>query len=77
MDGAALSQAVAERHPRIPVVLTTGYSKVFDQEPPWLVLRKPYRLAVLGRIIHDALHAVGSEGRGARKLIGRLDSRIL
>jgi PAS domain S-box-containing protein len=57
MDGAALAQVVAERHPRIPVVLTTGYSKVFDQEPPWPVLRKPYQLAALGRIIYDALHA--------------------
>jgi two-component system NtrC family sensor kinase len=56
MDGAALAQACAERYPRLPVVLTTGYSKVFDQEPPWPVLRKPYQLAALGRVIHDALH---------------------
>jgi PAS domain S-box-containing protein len=55
-DGAALAQIVAERYPRIPVVLTTGYSKVFDQEPPWPVLRKPYQIAALGRIIYDALH---------------------
>jgi CheY-like chemotaxis protein len=59
MDGAALAQAVADRYPRIPVVLTTGYSKVFDQEPPWPVLRKPYQIAALGRVIHDALHAAG------------------
>jgi PAS domain S-box-containing protein len=57
MDGAALAQVVAERYPRIPVVLTTGYSKVFDQEPPWPVLRKPYQIAALGRVIYDALHA--------------------
>jgi PAS domain S-box-containing protein len=57
MDGAALAQALAERHPRIPIVLTTGYSKVFDQEPQWPVLRKPYQLPALGRIIYDALHA--------------------
>jgi PAS domain S-box-containing protein len=59
MDGAALAQVVAERYPRIPVVLTTGYSKVFDQEPPWPVLRKPYQIAALGRIIYDALHSSG------------------
>jgi PAS domain S-box-containing protein len=57
MDGVALAQALAERDPRIPVVLTTGYSKVFDQEPHWPVLRKPYQIAALGRIIYDALHA--------------------
>ncbi|HJT08897.1 MAG TPA: ATP-binding protein, partial [Stellaceae bacterium] len=57
MDGAALAQVCAERYPRIPVVLTTGYSKVFDQEPPWPVLRKPYQIAALGRVIYDALHA--------------------
>jgi PAS domain S-box-containing protein len=57
MDGVALAQALAERFPRIPVVLTTGYSKVFDQEPHWPVLRKPYQIAALGRIIYDALHA--------------------
>jgi len=57
MDGVALAQALAERFPRIPVVLTTGYSKVFDQDPHWPVLRKPYQIAALGRIIHDTLHA--------------------
>ncbi|HZR60375.1 MAG TPA: PAS domain-containing protein [Xanthobacteraceae bacterium] len=56
IDGAALAQVCAERYPRIPVVLTTGYSKVFDQDPPWPVLRKPYQIAALGRVIYDALH---------------------
>jgi len=65
MDGAALAHVVAERYPRIPVVLTTGYSKVFDQEPPWPVLRKPYQIAALGRIIYDALHATKAQ----RKLL--------
>ncbi len=57
MDGAALAQVVAERYPRVPVVLTTGYSKVFDQEPAWPVLRKPYQIAALSRVIYDALHS--------------------
>jgi two-component system NtrC family sensor kinase len=59
IDGAALAQLCAERYPRIPVVLTTGYSKVFDQDPPWPVLRKPYQIAALGRVIYEALHAAG------------------
>jgi len=66
MDGAALAQVCAERYPRIPVVLTTGYSKVFDQEPPWPVLRKPYQIAALGRVIYDALHAA----KEPRALVG-------
>jgi PAS domain S-box-containing protein len=66
MDGAALAQVCAERYPRIPVVLTTGYSKVFDQDPPWPVLRKPYQIAALGRVIYDALHA----GKERRALAG-------
>jgi PAS domain S-box-containing protein len=56
MDGVTLAHVVSERYPRIPIVLTTGYSKVFDQEPPWPVLRKPYQIAALGRVLYDALH---------------------
>ena len=29
-DGLALARIVAERYPNIPVVLTTGYTKVFE-----------------------------------------------
>ena len=32
-DGVALAREVAERYPKIPIVLTTGYSKVFESEP--------------------------------------------
>jgi PAS domain S-box-containing protein len=55
-DGLALARALAERYPRIPVVLTTGYTKVFEAAPEFPVLRKPYQLALLGRVIHDALN---------------------
>ncbi len=55
-DGLALARAVADRYPRIPVVLTTGYSKVFDGGPEFPVLRKPYRISALGRVIHQALN---------------------
>jgi hypothetical protein len=44
-----------ERYPHIPVVLTTGYAKVFDSNPEFPVLRKPYQISTLGRVIHDAL----------------------
>jgi CheY-like chemotaxis protein len=54
-DGLALARTLAERCPQIPVVLTTGYTKVFDADPEFPVLRKPYQISTLGRVIHDAL----------------------
>jgi PAS domain S-box-containing protein len=54
-DGLALARMLIERYPRIPVVLTTGYAKVFDSNPEFPVLRKPYQISALGRVIHDAL----------------------
>jgi DNA-binding LytR/AlgR family response regulator len=56
-DGVALAREVADRYPHIPIVLTTGYSKVFESGPPFPVLRKPYQLAALGRVIHEALNS--------------------
>jgi PAS domain S-box-containing protein len=55
-DGLALARALAQRYPQIPVVLTTGYTKVFDADPEFPVLRKPYQVSTLGRVIHDALN---------------------
>jgi CheY-like chemotaxis protein len=57
-DGLALARTLAERCPQIPVVLTTGYTKVFDADPEFPVLRKPYQISTLGRVIHDALNPV-------------------
>lgn len=54
-DGLALANAIGARHPHIPVVLTTGYSKVFAENPGYPLLRKPYQLPALGRIIHETL----------------------
>jgi signal transduction histidine kinase len=55
-DGLALARMLIERYPRIPVVLTTGYAKVFDSNLEFPVLRKPYQISALGRVIHDALN---------------------
>jgi PAS domain S-box-containing protein len=57
-DGLALARTLAERCPQVPVVLTTGYTKVFDANPEFPVLRKPYQISTLGRVIHDALGPV-------------------
>jgi PAS domain S-box-containing protein len=55
IDGLALARTVRTKYPRIPIVLTTGYTKVFDTDPEFPVLRKPYQMAALGRIIRDEL----------------------
>ncbi len=55
IDGLALARTVSTKYPDIPVVLTTGYTKVFETDPEFPLLRKPYQIAALGRIIHDAL----------------------
>jgi PAS domain S-box-containing protein len=55
-DGLALARVVNARYPGVPVVLTTGFTKVFDSDPEFPVLRKPYQISALGRIIHEALH---------------------
>ena len=49
-DGLALGRTVSRRYPHIPVVLTTGYTKAFDSDPEFPVLRKPYQITALGRV---------------------------
>ena len=61
IDGLLLARMVKARYPDIPVVLTTGYARVFDSEPEFPVLRKPYQISTLGRIIREALDAGKSD----------------
>jgi CheY-like chemotaxis protein len=56
LDGLALARAVAKRYPQVPVVLTTGYTKLFDTDPEFPVLRKPYQISALGRVMREALN---------------------
>ena len=55
IDGLLLARTVKARYPGIPIVLTTGYTRVFEAEPEFPVLRKPYQISALGRIIREAL----------------------
>ena len=57
LDGLALARKVTDSYGNIPIVLTTGYTKAFDTDPEFPVLRKPYQISVLGRLIHQALYA--------------------
>ncbi len=57
MDGLALARLVNERHPSIPVVLTSGYTKTPSALRGRAILRKPYQIAALGEIIRKNLDA--------------------
>jgi PAS domain S-box-containing protein len=56
LDGLALARKVTDRYGTIPIVLTTGYTRAFDSDPEFPVLRKPYQISALGRLIHQALY---------------------
>lgn len=56
MDGLALAGEIKTRHPQIPVLLTTGYTDVAPEaEYKFAVLRKPFQIAALEKIVRDAL----------------------
>jgi PAS domain S-box-containing protein len=65
MDGLLLARSVRAHHPHIPIVLTTGYARVFDTDPEFPVLRKPYQIDALGRIIREAIDAARAKQQTA------------
>ncbi len=54
-DGLMLARRIGAHFPKIPIVLATGYAKLFDSPPEFPVLRKPYQIGDLARAIHEAL----------------------
>jgi PAS domain S-box-containing protein len=60
MDGLALAHTVKKRHPNTTIVLTTGYAKAFDLDVEYPVLRKPYQIMALGRVIREVLSSAAS-----------------
>jgi signal transduction histidine kinase len=56
MDGIALAARIGMLYPRIPVVLTSGYSRMADAaQKRFPILRKPYELAELAAAIKAAI----------------------
>jgi len=53
MNGAALAQAIRERRPALPIVFVSGYadSAALDAFDDCAVLRKPFRVDELGRVV--------------------------
>ncbi|APT34756.1 blue-light-activated protein [Methylobacterium phyllosphaerae] len=65
MNGVDLARELRRRRPDLPVVLTSGYSEVLAEQGThgFELLRKPYSVADLSRILR---RAVGGVGTGAR-----------
>jgi PAS domain S-box-containing protein len=54
-DGLVLARKIRARFAEMPIVLVTGYARLFDSAPEFPVLRKPYQTNDLARAIHEAL----------------------
>lgn len=53
MDGLGLARALRNQHPRIPIILATGYSDAaLNVRNEFPILRKPYELQELSRAIN-------------------------
>jgi PAS domain S-box-containing protein len=53
-DGLMLARKIRAHFPEMPIVLATGYAKLFDSAPEFPVLRKPYQIGDLARAISEA-----------------------
>lgn len=60
MNGVELAREIKSRRPGLPVILTSGYADaavLAEGDPNWIVLRKPYRLSELDRVLRVSLAA--------------------
>ena len=55
LDGVALAQAISKKHPRVPVLLTSGYAKALAARHGLPILRKPYQISALAEAIRSTL----------------------
>jgi CheY-like chemotaxis protein len=52
MDGLGLANAIKQKHPALPILLTTGYSEALQNvRGDFPILRKPYQLHELSRAL--------------------------
>lgn len=66
MDGLSLAKALRLSNPTIPILVMTGYGdKATDAAQDFIVLKKPFGLPELGRIVAWALRDGGSPYFGA------------
>jgi CheY-like chemotaxis protein len=54
IDGVGLAREIRSRYPKLPVVLTTGYSDAAQAAPPHLkILHKPFDIAALRVVLQE------------------------
>ena len=75
MSGIELAKEIRRRHPKLPVVLTSGYSHVLAQEGPhgFDLVHKPYSAEQISRALHHAMSAGPRHRAGHSKM--RSDAR--
>jgi signal transduction histidine kinase/ActR/RegA family two-component response regulator len=66
MNGVALAGLIRERHPGLPVVLTSGYSNVLAENAHrgFELIQKPYSVEALSRVLRKTMAANAAVGRG-------------
>ena len=61
LDGLGLARSVSISHPRLPIVLATGYSDVSTEAArEFTILRKPFQLKELSRVLANARRTSGA-----------------
>jgi CheY-like chemotaxis protein len=74
MDGVGLARALRQRQPDVPVVLVTGFSSsATEAELEFAVLRKPFELSDLSRVMAKAI--AEAQGASAGNVIRLRDRR--
>jgi PAS domain S-box-containing protein len=69
MNGIALAQEIRNRYPRLPVLLTSGYSDVTPTAASqFRILRKPFQLPALEKAIRETLERARSRHTDDRVL---------
>ena len=75
MNGLALARAICERHPEVPVLLATGYSGAAQEAAgEFVIVRKPYQVADLGRAMSRLLAQAGQQA-GPSNLVNFRDAK--
>jgi len=66
MDGMELGRRIRREYPALPVVLASGYSHVLaqQQDREFDLLRKPYSVSELSRVLRKAAHRHDRNGEG-------------
>ena len=72
MDGLSLARSLRMSNPAVPILLVTGYGdRAADAAPDFIVLKKPFGIAELGRIVAWALRNGGTPYLGMGQPSGR------